>query len=260
MKCTYCGTDNNENAAFCGHCGQPLKSASLSSEQSAQKETAAAAANKGELTINADVFANFWSYVKGALKTPNAFDDHLKNGIFSLALLCIFLPISIVNAMNQLYRTVGGWVGSEVFGSTLSVHAQLLGFDAMFKGMLTLALCIAFYALLIFICLKVARREVSYSSIIERFGSLSVPLMVLSLALFFISYLNLQIYLFLLILATIGIQVMFFLTMFSFSKKAHFDTFYLTLICHAVYTIVLYFALKSYFINLIMNLPGLLNN
>ncbi|BBN97964.1 zinc ribbon domain-containing protein [Sporolactobacillus terrae] len=258
MKCVHCGKENGNNAAFCGHCGHPLNPAST--EQAAQEESAATAAKKGEITINADVFANFWSYVKGALRTPNAFEDHLKNGIFSLALLCIFLPISIVNAINQLYHTVGGWIGSELFGSVSPIKAQLLGFDAMVKGMLTLAICIAFYALLIFLCLKVAHAEVSYQSIIARFGSLSVPLMVLSLALFFISYLNLQIYLALLVLASIGIQVMFFLTMFSFSKKTHLDTFYLTLICHVVYTIIIYFALKSYIVNLFMNLPTLLNS
>ncbi|MCL1632768.1 zinc ribbon domain-containing protein [Sporolactobacillus sp. CPB3-1] len=261
MKCSKCGTENDEHAKFCRNCGQLLNVESSESTSRVQEETAAATSAKGGLTISTGGFSEFWTYVKEALRTPGSYDNQLKNGIISLILFSVLLPISIVHALNQLVHnlssSIGGSLGLGSIASTAFDNSKILGVETTVKWIIALAASLAFYALIMYLCLKVAKADVSYSTIIEEFGSMSVPLFVGSVLLFLLSYLNLNLFFGALVIVSIGVQVMFFFTMYKLSKEAVLDPFYLALICHSVYNIVIYFALKSYIWSLISNISNI---
>lgn len=265
MKCPHCAAENEETAKFCGHCGQSLHTHTAQPQPEAHVETAATSTqSKGELTINADMFSVFWEYVKQSIKTPSLHESQLQNGIISLLLFSIFLPMSIVHALNQLFHQFTTFLGnssgdmSPIF-TALTGKKDIIGFGVTFKAIVTLIICIAVYALIMYLCLKFAKAQVSYSEIIARFGTMGVPLMVLSLVLLLLSYVNLSLFLAVLLLVSIGIQVMFFFTMYKFSENAHLDAFYLALICHGIYSLIIYFAMKSYIWDAIQSIGQFIN-
>lgn len=245
LICTNCGTKNEESAKFCTNCGK-----ALDNQKTAAQEQTGATASKGEIAINTEAFSNYWIYVKGGLRAPSQHSDDFGNGLITLVLLAAFTPLSLVILGNRLFQKLS-------FGSMLST--QPIGFSFFINGWLIAAAYIALYTLLIFLFLKVAKFPVAYKSIIARLGHLCVPLMLLSAILIILAFILESSYIYLFVLLLIGLQIAFFITMYSFFKPSGFDTFYLITACQVAYNIILYIVLKQYIITAIQHTISSIN-
>lgn len=245
LICKFCGTENDESAKFCTHCGRPLDN-----QESAAHEQTAATASKGDITINTELFSNYWSYVKNGLKSPGRLSENFRDGLITLVLLSVFVPLSLIIIGNRLFQTLNF--------SFLS-SAPTLGFNFFIRGLLITAAYLALYALLIFIFLKIAKFPVTYRSIIARLGHLCVPLLLVSAAMIILPFIFESSYIYLFSLLLIGLQIAFFMTLYSFCKPSGFDTFYLITACQVVYNIILFVILKQYLIVTIQQIMNSIN-
>lgn len=242
MKCMNCGAENEDDGRFCAACGRPLikpgQPEKESRQQGARQEVSAASAEEQSTSFDPSLLTNYWDYLKSAIRTPSLSQpDQLKKGILTLVLFSLLLSISMMNMVNHNIHVFGmGYLDSHIH----------IGFDFVIKGFFVSALIIAFYALLIYFALKIANSPITYPTIIERFGKLGVPLLALSALLIIFSFLSIEIYILLFSATLIGLQIMVFVTLFSFNKSNKIDSFYLTVGLQLVFNIVLYFALKQY--------------
>lgn len=245
LICKSCGTENEESAKFCTNCGRLLDNQEITAH-----EQTSATASKGDIAINTELFSNYWLYVKSGLKAPSQHSDDFGNGLITLVLLSAFAPLSLVIIGNRLFQALS-------FGFMSS--APSIGFSVFIKGLLITAAYLALYALLIFLFLKIAKFPATFKSIIARLGHLCIPLMLVSAVMIILPFILESSYLYLFALLLIGLQIAFFITLYSFCKPSGFDAFYLITACQVVFNIILFVVLKQYLITTVQHIFSSIN-
>ncbi|MTT32835.1 zinc-ribbon domain-containing protein [Terrilactibacillus sp. BCM23-1] len=234
MFCQKCGSENEEGAKFCATCGNQFSNLESRTEQ--RTETASTLERK-EIKINSEVFSNYWLYIKSTLKAPSQISNDFNNGLITLILFALFLPISLVVFVNHTVKRLS-------FG--FSPVSNVLGFGDVLKGAIITAVIIALYALIIFLTLKIGKLSISYKNIIATLGHMNVPIMLLSAVLIIAPFVGILAYFFILILLSIGMQLANILTIYRLSKGAKVDSLYLAIICQVVFNIVVFVILKEF--------------
>jgi len=186
--CQNCQHEN-EGGKFCEKCGAPLSSDSYN-------EAAATASNQSQpVTGQANqyiagaknVSKMYFSYFLEVLKKPyassvNVGQEHFINGIITIVLYSIFIPLMLYFALKGLFAEMSGFA-SEFMGETnISVPFT----DVVIKPALAYAIFIMLVAVFTYAAVKLGRVNVHFKEVIARFGSFLIPsVAILAIALIF---------------------------------------------------------------------------
>ncbi|GAB3795676.1 hypothetical protein [Virgibacillus kimchii] len=189
LVCSKCNNEQ-ESGKFCGVCGAELEAVQNKAEASQPIEAepivsqtgadqAAAAQPQLQETTEAvkSGLSQYWAYATGLLKNPaHAFqlnENHLVNGIISIALYVITFSLSIYFLINSLANQFsGGLLGESVRLPFFAVNFRLV--------LVALLLFLVAFGSALAIT-KLAKNQESFKLIISQYGGLIVPFIALHL-------------------------------------------------------------------------------
>lgn len=257
MNCPNCN-HTSDGGKFCGNCGAPLSS-STHSEIATNGPTIATQQPQPNAYFQSTktVSTMYFNFFLQVLKKPYASSqsvggEHFVNAIITIILYAIFIPLIIYFGVKSFMNGISDATGG-IFGNTYSMGPSFT--DFVLKPMFGYAVFILLVATFVFAAIMLGKIEVTYKSVIARFGSFLIPFLALFVVALILSIFNAKIYIFLFLLGFIGsIFIVPPLVIASYKKETQggLDTIYgtlltyiLTFITLAIMTNVLFGALKS---------------
>jgi len=179
----------NEGGKFCEKCGSPLHFGTFNEAAATttiQTQPVDSQANQ-YLEGAKNVSKRYFSYFIEVLKKPyassvNVGQEHFINGIITIVLYSIFIPLMLYFALKGFLAEMSG-LASDFMGETgISVPFT----DVVIKPTIAFAVFIFLVACFTFAAVKLGRVNVNFKEVIARFGSFLIPsVAILAVALIF---------------------------------------------------------------------------
>lgn len=266
MTCTNCN-HLNDGGKFCEKCGTALLSSqSASVEAAASASLAEPAGNQQHQYIEGakNISKTYFTYFLQVIKKPYASSvgvgsEHFVNGIITLALYAILIPLMLYFAFKGVLADMGGF-GGEFLGE-FSEEIQPSFTDIVLKPILAYAIFIMLVATFTFSSVRIGGSIASYKEVVARFGSFQIPFVAILAIGLIMSILKIDLFFFFLFLGFIGSVFLvppLVIASFKQNLQLGFDVLYGSLLTYVLSFIaiwimgdMLFEALKSYFMNLI---------
>lgn len=207
MKCMKCQYEN-EGGKFCENCGARLEGTSetevaVSVEPVHQSEQRIQTNQYLETTKK--ISKQYFSYFMQVLKKPyasskNVGSEHLVNGIITIVLYCLFIPLMTYFGVSGVLSKVNDF--GSFLGTDLNIKPPFT--DIVIKPVFAYVIFTLLVATYTFAAVKLGKVSASYKEVIARFGSFLIPFVLLLAIGFVMSILKMKLFILFLILGFIG--------------------------------------------------------
>jgi len=208
MKCSNCKHEN-EGGKFCENCGAKLQG-TFENEVAASVEPVYESSQRNQtnqyIETTKKVSKQYFSYFMQVLKKPyanskNVGSEHFINGIITIVLYCLFIPLMTYFGVSGVLSKVNNF-GSSLLGTDVNIKPPFT--DIVIKPVFAYVIFTLLVVTYTFAAVKLGRIKASYKELLARFGSILIPFVLLLAIGFVMSILKMKLFILFLILGFIG--------------------------------------------------------
>ncbi|WP_273124187.1 zinc ribbon domain-containing protein [Bacillus weihaiensis] len=259
--CTNC-QHQNEDGKFCEKCGNSLTTSTESIREVSATTEAQPVSGGGQgsqyLEEAKKMSKMYFTYFLEVLKKPyassvNVGEEHFLNGIITMVLYSLFIPLMLFFALKGVLAEMSGFASEFLGEQDISVPFS----DVVLMPTLAYVIFILLVACFTFASVKLGRVDANFKEVISRFGSFLIPSVAILAIALILSILKVKLFIF---IAFIGFLTSIFLVpplvIASFKKQTKdgvdviygsFITYVLTFVAIAIMGDMLFESLKGVF-------------
>jgi hypothetical protein len=179
--CTNCN-HQNDGGKFCENCGSPLVAAATSSVEGTSipkvlGQPQASTEPNQYFEGAKQVSKQYGLYFLQVLKKPysssvNVGAEHFTNGLITMVLYSIFIPLIVYFALKGVLADVTG-LGTDFFGEEVEVDVPFM--EVVIKPALAYVVFVLLVATFSFAAIKLGRINAGFKEVVARFGVFLIP-------------------------------------------------------------------------------------
>ncbi|MBS4173381.1 zinc ribbon domain-containing protein [Bacillus sp. FJAT-49736] len=247
MNCPNCQHEN-KGGNFCEHCGASLLSLGASEAAAAHSSTTTVPSKNAQpnqyVEATKKISQQYFQFITQVLKKPfgssrEVGEEHFVNGIITIILYSLFLPLILFFAVKGLMSEVSS-LGS-LFGARIDASPSFWESVALpFIGFIILTLLVITFT---FGAIKLGRVQIGYKEVLARFSAFLIPFVAVLIIALLLAISKIQFSFYIFLLGFLGsIMMIPPLVIASYKKDNHegFDVIYGSLATYVLTFISIY--------------------